>query len=86
MVLQMSSYIKDTTDFITKQSALSLDLTDVLLVTLDVSSLYTNIPHQEGMEAVRSHLHCTGRGDGPPSECQLKVLLPEEIFTWDAER
>ena len=48
---QVPSYIKDTTHFLT----LIQDITtnpDHLLVTIDVSSLYTNIIHEEGLEAM----------------------------------
>ena len=44
------SYIEDTTDFINKVRNLKLNK-DTYLVTLDVSSLYTNIPHNEGIES-----------------------------------
>ena len=44
------SYIKDTTDFITKISK------DSFLETLDVSSLYSNIPHSDGIEAYKSFM------------------------------
>ena len=48
---QVPSYIKDTTHFLT----LIQDKTtnpDDLLVTIDVSSLYTNIIHEEGLDAM----------------------------------
>ena len=48
---QVPSYIKDTTHFLT----LIQDITtnpDDLLVTIDVSSLYTNIIHEEGLDAM----------------------------------
>ncbi|XP_060559766.1 uncharacterized protein LOC132719850 [Ruditapes philippinarum] len=46
----LPSYIKDTTDFINKVRNLKLNK-DTYIVTLDVSSLYTNIPHNEGIES-----------------------------------
>ena len=46
----LPSYVKDTTDFINKIKDIKLK-DNSYLVTLDVSSLYTNIPHEEGMEA-----------------------------------
>ena len=45
MVKDIPSYIKDTTDFLYKIQSLGQLPDDTLLVTLDVSSLYTNIPH-----------------------------------------
>ena len=44
-------YIKDTTHFINIMKNIQLDPED-LLVTIDVSSLYTNIPHNEGIAAI----------------------------------
>ncbi len=45
------SYVKDTTDFISKIRSLKTDKR-IILVTMDVTSLYTNIPNQEGKTAV----------------------------------
>ena len=47
----LPSYIKDTTDFITKIRQLPPLTEDSFLVTLDVGSLYGNFPHNEGIEA-----------------------------------
>ncbi|CAN7947414.1 unnamed protein product, partial [Ixodes hexagonus] len=44
------SYIKDTTHFLQIISQLDVPQ-NALMVTLDVSSLYTNIPHAEGIQA-----------------------------------
>ena len=48
---QQKSYLKDTTDFVnfienTKVPA------EVILVSMDVTSLYTNIPQEEGIDTV----------------------------------
>lgn len=45
------SFIQDTTDFINKLSCLPILPDGTLLVTMDVTSLYTNIPHDEGTAA-----------------------------------
>ena len=48
--------IKDTTDFVSKLSRLN-DLPDnTILVTLDVTALYSNIPHNDGSGACKKHL------------------------------
>ena len=47
----LPSYIKDTTDFINKIRQLHQLSKDSFLVTLDVGSLYSNIPHKDGIEA-----------------------------------
>ena len=49
------SYVKDTPDFLRKIDCLNesnLIDNNALLVTLDVSSLYTNIPKQDGLKAI----------------------------------
>ena len=46
-------YIKDTTHFLTLLQDINIEDTD-LLVTIDVSSLYMNIIHDEGLEAIKN--------------------------------
>ena len=52
---KLPSYIKDTEDFIGKMRKLGKVGTNDYLVTLDVSSLYTNINNTEGIEAIKSN-------------------------------
>ena len=58
-----------------------------LLVTLDVASLYTNIPHQEGITALEEALN--SRADlTPPTDnlCHLiKLILSTNSFTFNKE-
>ena len=52
---KIRSYVKDTTDFLNKIN--STEITNrCTLVTMDVKSLYTNIPHEEGVQALQSFL------------------------------
>lgn len=51
-----SSYIKDTTDFLNKIEAIGTLSEDTRLASFDVNSLYTSIPHEEGMQAVQDKL------------------------------
>ncbi len=56
LVPLIDSFVRDTTDFISKIESIS-DLPDrYFLVTLDVTSLYTNIPNHEGLVAVAKTL------------------------------
>ena len=48
---KQQSFIKDTTDFITFIEKTKIGK-DTILVSMDVSSLYTNIPQEEGTEIV----------------------------------
>ena len=53
----MPSYIKDISDFINRINE-TIDINkDTIFATLDVKSLYTNIPNHEGTEAVKSALN-----------------------------
>ena len=57
LVKEIPSYIKHTTDFLNKLQKIKHLPTETLLVTLDVRSLYTNIPHNESIEAFRAALN-----------------------------
>ena len=50
LVTKLSSYIKDTTHFLNKLNTIGPLPDGVLLVTLDVSSLYTNITDKDGIQ------------------------------------
>ena len=52
IVKNISSYVRDTTDFLQKLDKVKNIPNDFLLVTLDVKSLYTNIRNNEGIKAV----------------------------------
>ena len=56
---RIPSYIKDTTHFLNILKHLEIQGTD-LLVTIDVKSLYTNIPHTEGIAAITRMIEETG--------------------------
>ena len=53
IVKNVPSYVRDTTDFLQKLDKVKNIPNDCFLVTLDVKSLYTNIPNNEGIKAVR---------------------------------
>ena len=52
---QQASYLKDTTDFINFIERIKLP-SSAILVSMDVTSLYTNIPQREGITTVRNAL------------------------------
>ena len=56
LVQTLPSYIKNTTHFLNKLKQLNDLPTSAILVTLVVSSLYTNIPTNEGIDACRKAL------------------------------
>ena len=51
LLLHVKSYIKDSMDFLNKCSRHNSP--DTILATFDITSLYTSIPHQYGLEAMR---------------------------------
>ena len=56
-VKDLPSYVKDTTHFLSKLLDLGNLPDNCILATMDVASLYTNIPNQEGLEAARTALN-----------------------------
>ena len=75
IVRDTRSYIKDTSHFLQLIKPF-LDLPDnTFLVTLDVSSLYTNIPYDLGIEACSEKLHEYRAGSTHPTNSSLIELL-----------
>ena len=84
------SSLQDSPDFlreIEKLNAMRIIKEGDILVSIDVSGLYTNIPQSEGLEAVRDALE--DRDDKAiPSEYIVKLLeivLKHNIFEFDEE-
>ena len=77
-----SSYIRDTKDFLCKLDAVKNLPVDTILVTLDVSSLYTNIDQDEGTEACFRKLE-KRKNKSFPSEVLrrlIKLVLQNNVF------
>ena len=53
IVKTMLLYVKDNKDFTNKLEKVESVPGDCLWITIDVKSLYTNIPNKEGIKAVR---------------------------------
>lgn len=61
LVPKLPSYIHDTPDFLRKLTGIKDQIPATAIIgTFDVSSLYTNIPHKEGIEACVSALSNSG--------------------------
>ena len=87
LVQTLPSYIKDTTHFLLQLQNLGPLPDNALLVTLDVSSLYTNIPHNEGIDACRHFLY-TRQNKSLPAEriCDLiRMILNMNNFSFNNE-
>ena len=83
----LPSYIKDTTQLINELRELSVEL-DTYLVTIDVKSLYTCIPHLEGIQACTEALQKSKENN--PSQpntdvlaCLLELVLKNNLFEFD---
>ena len=53
---KVKSYIQDTNDFLKKRANLLPLPDDLILCTIDVVGLYPDIPHEEGLIAIRKAL------------------------------
>ena len=86
-VTSLSSYVKDTTDFIKKVKNIKFCSKDSYLVTLDVSSLYTNIPHEDGIQACKSSLEKDGISTERITEIEelMKLVLGNNHFKFDGK-
>ncbi len=56
-LVEMKSYVKDTTGFVKDIKSLRKIPKNAFLVSLDIVSLYTNIPHHEGLVTIRRLLN-----------------------------
>ena len=78
-VVEQRTYLKDTSDFIRKIEKIHVPK-DALLITLDYESMYTNIVHEEAIEAVRKTLtnhskhHTVGGLTRPSIESFCKLI------------
>ena len=81
---EVKSYIKDTNDFLKKLHSLPNLPDDIILCTVDVVGLYPNIPHQEGLSALRRRLDLRQEKDVTTSTLVelAEVVLKNSIFTF----
>ena len=77
LVETLPSYIRDSKHFLQLLESLSLLPENTILVTADVTSLYTNIPHEEGVKSVSHYmkLHAKTLFPGAQSHHRNGVLL-----------
>ena len=80
----VKSYIKDTNHFLKKLRSLPNLPDDIILCTVDVVSLYPNIPHEEGLSALRKRLDLRQEKDVTTSTLVelAEVVLKNNIFTF----
>ena len=87
LVTNIPSYIQDTTDFLRKLQDLPTLPGDTLLATFNVSFLYTNIPHTEGIDACREALDPRETCVPPTRDlCQLiQIILTTNNFIFNGQ-
>ena len=85
LVHKLPSFVKDTNDFLNKLLTIGNLPADSLLVTLDVSSLYTNIPHNEGINACDHFLRTRPHNNIPTGTlCDLiRMILTMNNFSFN---
>ena len=85
LVHKLPSFVKDTNDFLNKLLTIGNLPANSLLVTLDVSSLYTNIPHKEGINACEHFLRTSSHKTIPTSTlCDLiRMILTMNNFSFN---
>ena len=82
------SYLKDTTDFLNFIEKTKV-AKDIILVSMDVTSLYTNIPQEEGITIV-SRTYKTFYGNKLPVPTlflkeMLRLILKENSFHFNGK-
>jgi len=85
--MQIPSYLKDTKDFLQKLSELGPPPLDYILLTQDVSSLYTNILHNKGIEACKLALEQRPHPDPPTASLpkMIKQILTMNSFKFNGQ-
>ena len=83
----VKSYIKDTNDFLKKIRDMPDLSENSILCSIDVTGLYPNIPHNEGLDAMRKALE--NRGDHSVSTDTLlelaDLVLKNNFFEFDGK-
>jgi hypothetical protein len=84
-VIHTKSYIKDTTDFLQKIQEIGHIPSTAILCTVDVTALYTNIPHLEGIEASLTALSGLQKPPRSTLETLMKIVLSSNCFEFNNE-
>ena len=85
LVHKLPSFVKDTNDFLNKLLTIGNLPANFLPVTLDVSSSYTNIPHNEGINACDHFLRTSSHNTIPTGTlCDLiRMILTMNNFSFN---
>ena len=86
-VLETKSYIRDTGDFLNKVQNLELN-SDDWIFTMNVTSLYTKIPYDEGILCIKELLNSKQKNAVPTNDILIRILelvLKCNNFTFNNE-
>ena len=86
LVHALPSYVKDSMEFLKMLNAVTVS-EDSFLVTMDIESLYTNVPFEEGLQATEFFLN-KRRDCNPSSTCLLDLLdivLTSNFFMFESD-
>ncbi len=86
LVTSLSSYLRDTRDFLQCLSVIKDLEEDIILATMDVTSLYTNIPHTEGLLALKYFLDLRIDDEGLPNKFivdMAELVLTKNYFLFE---
>ena len=88
LLANIPSYIKDTTDFLNKLCRFNNLPDNTILVTLDVTALYSNIPHNDRIGVCKKHLDIRALSTTSSEDiCQLiKFILENNVFSFNDEQ
>ena len=87
-VKNLKSYIKDTADFFRKLQNVPCVSKEAFLVTLDVTSLYSNIPHSDGIKACEYFLNLNPEGKSISTESVsdlISTVLTKNHFQFNGD-
>jgi hypothetical protein len=83
----LPSHLKDTTDYLQKMESMNPFPSGTFFDSMDVTSLCTNIPHNDGIAACREVWDQRAVKE-PPTECLVQLLtlvLKHNNFTFNGE-
>ena len=85
LLFNIPSFIQDTTHFLRVLNNIGTLPANTLLVTMDVTSLYTNIPHEEGILASREFMlrHSFNQTLADDVSNIIKFVLTNNFFTFN---
>ena len=87
-VKSLDSYVKDTADFLRNLQNVPYVPKEAFLVTLDVTSLYSNIPHNDGIKACEHFLNSKPSNSDISTEsvCDLiSTVLTKNHFQFNGD-